>query len=67
VRYDTNTDHGSSGSPVFNREFRIVALHNSSGAGSDMFNQGVPMKHIGEELRAQLGDQHTLQATLGLT
>ena len=67
VRYDTNTAPGSSGSPVFNRDFRIVALHNSSGmgAGAAMFNQGVPIFGIGEALRAQLAGQPDLTA-LGL-
>ena len=31
VRYQTNTEGGSSGSPVFNREFRVVALHHAGG------------------------------------
>jgi hypothetical protein len=68
VRYDTNTDQGSSGSPVFNREFRIVALHNSAGIGSgaNAFNQGVPMHRIGEALRTALAGQQNVLSTLGL-
>jgi hypothetical protein len=67
VRYDTNTSRGSSGSPVFNHDFRIVALHNSSGKGSGagMFNQGVPIAGIGGALRAQLAGKPDLTA-LGL-
>ena len=67
VRYDTNTSRGSSGSPVFNHDFRIVALHNSSGKGSGagMFNQGVPIAGIGGALRTQLAGKPELTA-LGL-
>ena len=31
VRYQTNTEGGSSGSPVFNKEWRIIALHQAAG------------------------------------
>jgi hypothetical protein len=67
VRYDTNTEPGSSGSPVFNRDFRVVALHNSGskGAGPGMFNQGVPIAAIGNALRTQLAGKPEL-ALLGL-
>jgi hypothetical protein len=68
VRYDTNTEHGSSGSPVFNRAFRIVALHNSGGkvTGTDAFNQGVPISCIGAALAAQ-PEKRGEFTTLGLT
>jgi hypothetical protein len=68
VRYDTNTSGGSSGSPVFNKNFRVVALHHSAskGAGPGMFNQGVPIAAIGAALRTQLAGKHELTA-LGLT
>lgn len=67
VRYDTNTDSGSSGSPVFNRDFRVVALHNSGskGAGPGMFNQGVPISGIGAALRGELAGKPQL-TMLGL-
>jgi hypothetical protein len=44
VRYRTNTDVGSSGSPVLTAEGRVVALHHF---GKDWeFNQGIPLAAI---------------------
>ena len=47
VNYRTNTEPGSSGSPVFNSDWELVALHHS---GDPQFvptyNQGIPMPAI---------------------
>jgi hypothetical protein len=43
VTYLPTTDHGSSGSPVFNRAWDLVALHHR---GSATYNQGVPIAAI---------------------
>ena len=74
VRYQTNTEGGSSGSPVFNREWRIVALHHAAGPTSTPgefnmqtgdFNQGIPISGIVGELKKQLSGRPEL-AELGL-
>ncbi|MBC6996557.1 trypsin-like peptidase domain-containing protein [Neolewinella lacunae] len=52
VRYQANTDRGSSGAPVFNEETEIVALHHRGNwAGTE--NQGIPILAILEDLEAQ--------------
>jgi hypothetical protein len=43
VNYRTNTEHGSSGSPVFDQDWDLVALHHGFEAGQ---NQGVPFGAI---------------------
>jgi len=54
MHYRTPTDPGSSGSPVFNREWELVALHHAgsqacprlSGAGSYEANEGITLQAI---------------------
>ena len=43
VRYRTNTQPGSSGSPCFNSQWELVALHHS---GIVRFNEGIPLARI---------------------
>jgi Trypsin-like peptidase domain len=55
VRYRTNTDHGSSGSPCFNEHWELVALHQGYDAP---LNVGIPFSHLlsaSAELRQALG------------
>jgi len=45
IRYRTNTDHGSSGSPCFSMDWDPVLLHHFGDPawGAPKFNQGVPL------------------------
>lgn len=45
LRYRTNTERGSSGSPCFSMEFDLVALHHLGERGSpaEGYNQGIPI------------------------
>lgn len=58
VRYFTDTEHGSSGSPVFNDNWQVVALHRAStfvNKGKDdptgWVNEGTQMAAIVEDLK----------------
>ena len=47
VRYRTNTEHGSSGSPCFDQEWNLVALHHSGDLEVvPNWNQGIPFSKI---------------------
>jgi hypothetical protein len=47
VRYDTNTEPGSSGSPCFDISLQPFALHHASGPAQNLeYNQGVPLREI---------------------
>jgi V8-like Glu-specific endopeptidase len=49
VLYQTNTQHGSSGSPCFTSDWDLVALHRANHDAQT--NEGVPFKAIVESLR----------------
>ena len=53
LRHRTNTQGGSSGSPTFNADFDLVALHNGGDPVSvtAKFNQGVPIAPILELMK----------------
>lgn len=47
LRYTVNTEHGSSGSPVFDGRLRLIALHHSGDARvKPAFNEGIPFGAI---------------------
>ncbi len=52
LRYRNNTEPGSSGSPVFNFEWELVALHHAGAPGGEPapYNQGIPIARIKEFL-----------------
>jgi V8-like Glu-specific endopeptidase len=62
VKYRNNTLPGSSGSPCFNGNFQIVALHHSGNlqktgaAASSLRNEGIPIKAVMEALNASGDD-----------
>jgi Trypsin-like peptidase domain len=52
IRYRTNTDPGSSGSPVFTMDWDLVALHHYGDPKwqQPLFNQGVPIELIRQRI-----------------
>jgi hypothetical protein len=66
VRYSVNTDNGSSGSPVFDAAFQLIALHHAGDPNFEPlhrpeYNQGIPISRIVSQLSqrghdAWLGD-----------
>ena len=62
IRYETDTEPGSSGSPVFDNGWEIIALHHSGGdrAPSDpsgntwLNNEGIRIDAIVKDLLSQL-------------
>jgi len=68
VRYSTDTEPGSSGSPVLNNSWDLVALHHAAGSqdgtGDWLDNQGVRVDKIVADLRSQLAGSTAGQAVL---
>lgn len=58
IRYFTDTNLGSSGSPVFNDQWQVVALHRSSITVSGVQFQGKQIAHVnqGTQLSAIVAD-----------
>jgi hypothetical protein len=52
IRYRTNTEPGSSGSPVFSMDWDLVALHHYGDPKylNPLFNQGVPIELIRQRI-----------------
>ncbi|MCH8862796.1 MAG: trypsin-like peptidase domain-containing protein [Proteobacteria bacterium] len=59
VRYTTDTEPGSSGSPVFNNAWEIIALHHAAGSedavGNWADNEGMRIDKIIADLRSHFG------------
>lgn len=67
VRYTSDTEPGSSGSPVFNNMWELVALHHAGGArDSDTWlnNQGIRLDRIVADLRNTFANQPEVLAEL---
>lgn len=59
IWYDTNTDHGSSGSPCFGRNLELIAFHNAGRpkkyeGETKLCNQGVRIDHVIRALPADV-------------
>lgn len=70
VRYTTDTEPGSSGSPVFNNRWDILALHHAGGERNPdntwKNNQGIPIARIVSDLRTKLAGQAAVRTQLGI-
>lgn len=65
LRYDVNTEGGSSGSPVFNEKLEWIGLHNFGDPtrwAPPEYNQGIPVDRILEDLQANGYDLIAKQA-----
>jgi V8-like Glu-specific endopeptidase len=64
VRYDTNTNSGSSGSPCFDAKLNLVALHHGGDPDTGQlakFNQGIPIETILTYLQSRPAVPHFWQ------
>lgn len=70
VRYTTDTEPGSSGSPVFDNLWNLMALHHAGGeqdsSGKWLNNQGIRINRIVESLRDAFADNHPVLEELGI-
>lgn len=70
VRYKGDTEPGSSGSPVFNNLWQLVALHHAGGArdasGNWVNNQGVRIDAIIKDLQDAFADRQEVLDELGI-
>ncbi len=70
VRYRTDTEPGSSGSPVFDNEWDIIAIHHAGGDQDPqnpnlwLNNEGIRIDKIIEDLKQSLQDNPSNQAVL---
>lgn len=58
LRYDANTEGGSSGSPCLNVSLDLVGLHHAGdplydGEGLARYNQGIPIRLVADDLAAK--------------
>lgn len=54
LRHRTNTDHGSSGSPCFDENWNLLALHHSGDPNFAFeYNEGIPIDQISRALQTK--------------
>ncbi len=70
VRYTADTEPGSSGSPVFDNLWQLVALHHAGGDrdanGQWINNEGIRMDRLVEDLREAFANDSQTLAELGI-
>lgn len=69
VRYTTDTEPGSSGSPVFNNSWGLILLHHAGGDvqnGVWINNEGVRIDKIVADIRNHFGANHAVVTELGI-
>jgi len=57
IRYNTETDKGTSGAPCFNQHFQLVGMHNSyfkPPGASEVLNQAIRFDHILKRIKARI-------------
>jgi lysophospholipase L1-like esterase len=61
IRYSADTEGGSSGSPVFNDQWNLVALHHAGWSNADgtASNEGIRIKAIVDHINAQNENEST--------
>jgi len=67
IRYKTDTQRGSSGSPVFDNSWKLVALHHAAGEHIDgewLSNEGIRVDKIVQDLRSKYTGTPTGQQIL---
>ncbi|MBZ0293138.1 MAG: serine protease [Anaerolineae bacterium] len=69
IRYTTDTEPGSSGSPVFNNAWDLLVLHHAGGEFSDgkwKNNEGVRVDKIVNNIRSHFGAGSAVATELGI-
>ena len=67
VHYTTDTEPGSSGSPVFSNAWDLIALHHAAGEkqnGQWISNEGIRVDKIVADLRSHFGGSPSGNAVL---
>ncbi len=69
IRYSTDTEPGSSGSPVFNNEWDLISIHHAAGewdntSGAWVSNEGMRIDKIVADLRSHYSGTTTGQQIL---